>query len=126
MKCNYSNMEFTEPRMNCAIDATMSLIEGRWKTVILCRLYREDRPLRFSELSSGIENISSRILSKHLKEMEKDGLIPRSGYPEVPVRVEYALTEKAHSLMPIMKMMAEWGLNNAFSNRVKFDDSILV
>ena len=119
-------MEFTEPRMNCAIDATMSLIEGRWKTVILCRLYREDRPGRFSELSSGIENISSRILSKQLKEMEKDGLIIRSVYPEVPVRVEYALTEKAYSLMPIMKMMAEWGLNNAFSNRVKFDDSILV
>lgn len=119
-------MEFTEPRMNCAIDATMSLIEGRWKTVILCRMFHEGKPIRFSELSRGIDNISSRILSKQLKEMENDGLITRNVYAEVPVRVEYSLTEKAISLGPILQMMADWGLNNMFSNRVKLDESIVV
>ncbi len=84
----------------------------------------EGRPIRFNELSNGIEGISSRILSKQLKEMENDGLIKREVFAEVPARVEYSFTQKAESLMPILKSLAEWGRDNMFSQRVIFDESI--
>ena len=109
------------PRMDCAVDAAMSVFEGRWKSVILCRMMREDRPLRFKELAEGIDGISARILTKQLKEMESDHLIARREYAESPPRVEYSLTERGRSLGPIMKAIAEWGRENMFLNRVTFD-----
>ena len=108
------------PRMNCAVDATMSVIEGRWKTVILCMLYRNG-PMRFSRLMDAIDGISPRILSKQLKEMESDGIVARISYPEIPPRVEYSVTAKGESLAPILVAMAEWGRENMFPNRVRFD-----
>ena len=109
------------PRMDCAVDAAMSVFEGRWKSVILCRMMREDRPLRFKELAEGIDGISARILTKQLKEMESDHLIARKEYAESPPRVEYSLTERGRSLGPILKAIAEWGRENMFLNRVTFD-----
>ena len=111
------------PRMNCAIDATMSVIEGRWKTVILCKLYNNG-PMRFNQLMKSIDGISPRILTKQLKELESDGIINRISYQEIPPRVEYSITDKGMSLGPIMLAMAEWGLNNMFQNRVTFDPEI--
>ena len=111
------------PRMDCAVDATMSVIEGRWKTVILCKLYRNG-PMRFNQLMKGIDGISPRILTKQLKEMEADGVVKRTSYPEIPPRVEYTVTEKGESLAPILKAMAEWGLENMFPNRVSFDPDV--
>ena len=112
------------PRMNCAVDAAMSVIEGKWKAVILCRMLMEGRPLRFKELAAGIDGISARILTKQLKEMEQNHLLVRMEYAEMPPRVEYALTERGRSLGPVLKVIAEWGMENMFLNRVKFDDSI--
>ena len=109
------------PRMDCAVDAAMSVFEGRWKSVILCRMMREDRPLRFKELAEGIDGISARILTKQLKEMESDHLIVRREYAESPPRVEYSLTERGRALGPILKAIAEWGRENMFLNRVTFD-----
>ena len=111
------------PRMNCAIDATMSVIEGRWKTVILCKLYNNG-PMRFNQLMKSIDGVSPRILTKQLKELESDGIIKRTSYQEIPPRVEYSITEKGMSLGPIMMAMAEWGLQNMFHNRVTFDPEI--
>ena len=111
------------PRMNCAVDATMSVIEGRWKTVILCKLYANG-PMRFNQLMKEIDGVSPRILTKQLKEMEADGIIKRTSYPEIPPRVEYSITERGLSLGPILKAMADWGLKNMFSNRVSFDSDI--
>ena len=111
------------PRMNCAVDATMSVIEGRWKTVILCKLYKNG-PMRFNQLMKEIDGVSPRILTKQLKEMEADGIIKRTSYPEIPPRVEYSITERGLSLGPILKAMADWGLKNMFSNRVSFDSDI--
>ena len=108
------------PRMNCPLDAAMSMIEGKWKTVILCRMMREGRPLRFKELME-VEGISARILTKQLREMEADGLVIKRSYPEVPPRTEYSLTAKAESLAPILKDLAQWGMDNMFQNRVVFD-----
>ena len=113
------------PRMNCAVDATMSVIEGRWKTVILCKLYRQG-PLRFNQMIREIEGISPRILAKQLKEMESDGIIARKSYAEIPPKVEYSITEKGLSLGPILKAMADWGLKNMFSNRVTFDQDVIL
>ena len=115
--------EKTMPRMDCAIDATMSVIEGRWKTVILCKLYKNG-PMRFNQLMKSINGVSPRILTKQLKELESDGIIKRTSYQEIPPRVEYSITDKGMSLGPIMIAMAEWGLNNMFSNRVTFDSGI--
>ena len=111
------------PRMNCAVDATMSVIEGRWKTVILCKLYKNG-PMRFNQLMREIDGVSPRILTKQLKEMESDGIVKRTSYPEIPPRVEYSITEKGLSLAPILKAMADWGLQNMFSNRVTFDSTV--
>ena len=111
------------PRMNCAVDATMSVIEGRWKTVILCKLYKNG-PMRFNQLMREIDGVSPRILTKQLKEMESDGIVKRTSYPEIPPRVEYSITEKGMSLGPILIAMADWGLQNMFSNRVVFDSNI--
>jgi len=111
------------PRMNCAVDATMSVIEGRWKTVILCKLYKNG-PMRFNQLMREIDGVSPRILTKQLKEMESDGIVKRTSYPEIPPRVEYSITEKGMSLGPILIAMADWGLQNMFSNRVAFDSDV--
>ena len=111
------------PRMNCAVDATMSVIEGRWKTVILCKLYMNG-PMRFNQLMRSIDGVSPRILTKQLKEMESDGIILRTSYPEIPPRVEYSVTERGESLVPVLKAMADWGLRNMFQNRVTFDPEI--
>ena len=117
-----SNPDIT-PRMNCAVDATMSVIEGRWKTVILCKLYKNG-PMRFNQLMKSIDGVSPRILTKQLKEMESDGIISRVSYQEIPPRVEYSITDKGLSLGPILKAMADWGLQNMFHNRVTFDPEI--
>ncbi len=105
-------------RMDCPLDAAMSIIEGRWKTVILCRLANEGGPLRFKDLMEGIEGISSRMLVRQLREMEADRLIDREVFPEVPPRVEYSLTPRAMSLMPILVDLAKWGMENMFNNVV--------
>lgn len=95
-------------RYNCSIDAAMSVIEGRWKGTIICML-ANDGTLRFSELQRKIGEITSRILSKQLKELETDGMITRHVIPDGKVKVEYALTEKGKSIIPVLASLAEWG-----------------
>lgn len=114
-----------QPRMNCSLDAAMSVIEGKWKTVILCRMMVEAKPLRFKDLMN-VEGISARILTKQLKEMEADGLITKAVYNESPPRTEYALTAKGESLKPILISLAQWGMDHMFLNRVTFDSSVNV
>lgn len=116
-------MKSQKPRMDCPLDAAMSMIEGKWKTVILCRMAIEGKPLRFKELME-VEGISARILTKQLKEMEADMLIVRTVYREVPPRTEYSLTARGESLLPILKQLAEWGMDNMFPNRVTFDSTV--
>ena len=97
-------------RFNCCLDAAMSVIEGRWKGTILCMLYLNGG-MRFSELQKAIGEVSSRILSKQLRELEADGLISRRVYPVVPPRTEYSLTELGLSLMPVIEHMCSWGIS---------------
>ena len=106
-------MKEIEHRVNCAIDATMSVIEGRWKGTILCRLFKNGK-MRFSELQKDIGEITSRILTKQLKELEEDGMLRRDVDTSGKIKVEYSLTERGMSIMPVLYSMAEWGARNQF------------
>lgn len=91
----------------CGVVYAIDLIGGRWKLYILYKL--EDRKLRFSELKKLVPNITERMLTLQLREMERDHLVARTVYPEVPARVEYELTESGKKLIPVWKMLEEWG-----------------
>ncbi len=116
----------SEPRYDCAIDAAMSVIEGRWKTVIICKLYCNGSPMRFNQLMDQIKGISPRIFTLQLKEMEKDGIIIRTVRSDKPKCVEYCLSERGLTLIPVLKSLAEWGLKNMFSNMVEFDEDTVI
>ena len=87
--------------------ATIALIGGRWKTIILYILSTHTR--RFGEIAARMPTISRKVLTEQLKELEGDGLISRKQYKEIPPRVEYSLTELGKSLSPILNDMAAWG-----------------
>ena len=101
----------TVGRYNCCVDAAMSVIEGWWKSTILCMLARFG-DLRFSELQRKIGDVTSRILSKQLKELEEDGMITRTVGPDRKIRVTYSLPEKGHSILPILHSLGVWGARN--------------
>lgn len=90
---------------------TLSLINGKYKMTILYTLM-EFGVVRFNEMKRYIGNISYKTLSVSLKELEADKLIHREKYPQIPPKVEYSLTKRGKSLIPILDMMCEWGDNN--------------
>ena len=87
---------------------TMSLIKGKYKMFILYALM-EYKVVRFNELKRYLKTISYKTLSSTLKELEADGLVHREEYPQIPPKVEYSLTERGQSLIPILDHMCEWG-----------------
>jgi len=96
---------------SCPIEATLSILGGKWKTVIIWQL--REGPRRYSEISDALQNaISPKMLTKQLRELETDGIVSRVAYPEIPPRVEYRLTEKGVTLMPVLESMCEWGFKN--------------
>ena len=90
---------------------TMSLIQGKYKMFILYTLM-EFGVVRFNEMRKYIGTISFKTLSSTLKQLEKDGLVIRKEYPQIPPKVEYSLSERGRSLMPILDQMCEWGDQN--------------
>lgn len=90
---------------------TLSLINGKYKMTILYTLM-EFGIVRFNEMKKYIGNISYKTLSSTLKELEADRLIHREEYPQIPPKVEYSLTERGKSLMPILDLMCDWGDKN--------------
>ena len=93
----------------CPVATTVQLIGNKWKLLILRNLLQ--RPWRFNELQKNLEGISQKVLTDSLRSMEADGIITRTVYPEVPLRVEYALSELGASLKPILDAMKAWGEN---------------
>lgn len=91
----------------CPVATTVALIGSKWKLLILRNLMA--RPWRFNELKKDLEGISQKVLTDSLRSMEADGLITRTVYPEVPPRVEYALSELGESMRPIIHSMEAWG-----------------
>jgi len=100
--CNYSKP------YGCSVEATLAVIGGRWKPVILFQLLG-GRVLRFSKLRSQVPGITQRMLTKQLRDLERDGVVSRKIYPEVPPRVEYKLTAYGVTLKPILLEMRNWG-----------------
>lgn len=96
---------------NCEKELTVSIVSGKWKIVILWHLGHEG-PHRFGELFRLFKNISNRILTKQLRELEQDGIIERRIYDEVPPKVEYLMTERGMTLLPIVDAMFDWGRVN--------------
>ena len=94
---------------DCSVATTVQLIGNKWKLLILRNLLA--RPWRFNEMLRSIPGISQKVLTDNLRAMEKDGIIIRTVYPEVPPRVEYSLSELGDSMRPIIKAMEVWGKN---------------
>ncbi len=92
---------------DCPVQTTVQLIGSKWKLLILRNLLA--RPWRFNELHKSLAGISQKVLTDSLRSMEEDGIITRTVYPEVPPRVEYALSELGESMRPIIKAMEAWG-----------------
>jgi len=94
----------------CAVEVTLELIDGKWKGVILFHL--QEGLLRFGELRRKMPGITQRMLTKQLRALEEDGLITRTVYPEVPPRVEYALSQTGQRLRPVIDALRAWGIEH--------------
>lgn len=94
---------------SCPMDVTINILSGKWKLAILWHLSRD--VIRFNELQRLLSGITQKTLTMQLRELEKDGVIYRKIYAEVPPRVEYGLTELGESMKPILSSMCEWGKN---------------
>ena len=95
------------PAYHCPVEATLDVIGGKWKVLIL--FWLKDRVFRFSELRRHIPGISERMLTQQLRELEDHGIVHRQIYPVVPPRVEYSLTPYGRTLRPITELMCAWG-----------------
>ena len=91
----------------CPVEATLDVIGGKWKPIILWQLKAEK--LRFSGLQQSMQGISPKMLTKQLRELEEAGLVLREVYPEIPPRVEYSLTEFGKTVLPVLDALCEWG-----------------
>lgn len=105
----------------CAVEAAISLIDGKWKAVILHHL--QNGPIRFSELRRRTGGITQRMLTNQLRELEADGLIDREVFAQVPPKVEYRLSDRGHTLSPIIAALKAWGDANMdlFARRLSTD-----
>ena len=100
-------VQLWDKTFHCAMDITMHFIGGKWKTVVLWYLRNKTR--RFGELKKQIPDITEKMLSIQLKALEEDGLISRQVFAEVPLRVEYSLTDFGRTLIPVLEAIATWG-----------------
>ena len=92
---------------DCPVATTVQLIGSKWKLLILRNLLV--RPWRFNELRASLEGISQKVLTNSLREMEADGIVVRTVFPEVPPRVEYSLSELGETMRPVLDAMQRWG-----------------
>ena len=98
----------------CPVETTLTLIGDKWKVLILRDLLPGKK--RFSELKRSVGGVSQKVLTAQLRDMEQNGLLTRTVYPEVPPRVEYALSELGESMRPIIQAMEQWGLGYQAQN----------
>ncbi len=100
----------------CPLKFAMDILGGKWKIPILCAL-RKDGPARYNELKRKIDGITNTMLASSLKELEGAGLVSRRQYQEMPVRVEYALTQNCDALFPAFQIIAGWSLDMLASQK---------
>lgn len=97
-----------ERKFSCPVEATLHVMGGKWKALILFYLLQGTK--RFNELKRLMPQVTQQMLTLQLRELERDGVVHRQVYAEVPPKVEYSLTETGRSLEPILLLMLEWGL----------------
>lgn len=102
---------------DCRVELTLDVIAGRWKVMIVYWLLRGER--RFNQLQRDLGGVTHRTLARQLREMERDGLIERHDFGEIPPRVEYRLSGKGRSLEPILLAMDAWALKHADGARIE-------
>ncbi len=102
----------------CPVATTVALIGSKWKLLILRNLLA--RPWRFNEMKKDLAGISQKVLTDSLRSLEEDGIITRTVYPEVPPRVEYALSDLGESMRPIISAMEQWWLG--YQKKIKVDE----
>ena len=95
-------------KYNCFFEFTLDIVGGKWKPIILYYI-NINSVARHSELKRFIPSINERMLTRQLRELEEQKIIKRNVYPEVPPKVEYSLTELGESIIPVLKMLCEWG-----------------
>src|SRR6478735_6017538 len=103
----YQGVEVKQRSPACWAELTLNVVGGRWKVPILFHL--ADGPMRFSELKRTIEGVTQKMLTQQLREMERDGVVSRKIYAQVPPKVEYSLTPMGKSLAPVVEAMCRWG-----------------
>ena len=97
----------------CPAEKTAKLIGGRWKIVILWYLFQGVK--RFSELQRALDGVSQKVLTQQLRDMERDGIVARTVYAQVPPKVEYSITPLGLSLKPVVEAMHQWGIEHKSS-----------
>lgn len=97
--------------VGCPVESTLAVLNGRWKVLVLHYLLQGTQ--RFNELERKLRGITHRTLTRMLRELERDGIVARTVFAQVPPRVDYALTERGRSLAPVLDAMHAWGERNA-------------
>lgn len=109
---------------NIGVEATMRIIGGKWKPIILCHL--KHGKMRTGELRRAIPNITQKMLTQQLRELEDDGIVVRKVYNQIPPKVEYSLTEYGHSLNKILEALCVWGEHDIEMRKQKGENIILL
>lgn len=99
----------------CPVEAALTLISGKWKAVVLWHLLQGT--LRFNEIRRRLPDVTQRMLTNQLRELEADGFIIRTVYPQVPPKVEYSLSERGRSLEPVLVALKTWGETHVLAKR---------
>lgn len=97
---------------DCPIRNVLARISGKWALAILYTLGDSGNPMRFRDIERANPDCSQKMLTQTLRGLEADGLVQRTVYPEMPPRVEYALTDRGHSFMPVMHQLMDWAYHN--------------
>ena len=104
-------IKFRNEEYQCSMELTLALIGGKWKSLIIWHL--EEKTLRFSELRRALPQVTQKMLTQQLRELENDGIVHRLIYRQVPPKVEYSLTDTGKTLLPILTTLCQWGQNYA-------------
>ena len=96
----------------CPVRNVLSRIGDRWSLLVLLALHEKAEAMRFSDLCKAIPDVSQKMLTSTLRKLEADDLLSRTIYPEVPPRVEYKLTKRGKTLIPLLNQLVDWSLNN--------------
>ncbi|AEF85359.1 transcriptional regulator, HxlR family [Treponema primitia ZAS-2] len=106
--CNDKTCDKCPCMESCPLESALRIIGGKWKIPILCSLH-QDGATRYNGLKRKIRGITNTVLASSLKELEEAGLISRRQFAEIPVRVEYSLTQACDTLLPILNQLSHWG-----------------